>query len=387
MSPGRTALVAVAAQAAIGLGTLAARPRSSIDDTYIYHHYATLVLSGRVPYRDFAVEYPPLALPVIVAPALVARDLQSYRIVFGFEMISCQVATALLVAAWAGPGGRSARALAWFTLFAALQERLILARFDAWPALLAFAAALAWSSGRGGMGGFLAALGTLAKVFPALVAGFAPFASPGGSRRRGAVAFVATMAVGVGLWRVVAGWPGVAATLDYHIGRGIEYGSVLSCAQMLAAKLAGASIVVGRDHVSFSTTTPWTPALVRLALPLQAGLLLVVWGTFVARGSRELPRYCAAALFAFILGGKVFSPQYLIWPIPFLAALDGPAAPRARLLFAAGLVATTLAPSLMHVLGRTNLYVILAYNAKNLVFLSLLAWLTFGPPGKVLSAE
>jgi hypothetical protein len=379
LRPGRAALVALAAQAAVGLATLATRPQSPIDDTYIYHYYASLALSGRVPYRDFAVEYPPLALPAIVAPALVARDLQTYRLVFGFEMILCQAATAWLAASWAGRRGRSMRALAWFTLFAALQERLIIARFDAWPTLLAFAAALAWASGRDGAGGTLAALGTLAKVFPALVAGFAPLARPGPARWRGAVAFAMPTALGVGLWLAVGGRSGVAATLDYHIGRGLEYGSVLSCGQMLAAKLAGAGIVVGRDHNSISTTTPWTPALVRLALPLQAGLLLVAWVMFVRRGSRETLRYTAAALFAFILGGKVFSTQYLIWPAPFLAALDGPAAPRARLLFAAGLGATLLAPALMHVLGRTNLYVILAYNAKNLVFLSLLAWLIFGP--------
>lgn len=376
MSPRRALLAAVAAQAVIGLVTLAARPRTAVDDTSVYHYYAIATLEGRVPYRDFPVEYPPLALPALVAPALVARDLAGYRFVFAAGMVACQAATACLIAAHLGPRGRSARGLAWFTLFCVLQERMIITRFDAWPTLLGFAAALAWASGRGAVGGSLAAAGALAKVFPALVVGFAPTA-----RRRGWAAFALVTAAGVAAWLAIGGRHGVAAAVDYHLGRGLEYGSVLSCAQMLAAKLVGASIVVGRDHNSFSTTTPWTPLLVRLATPLQAGLLLAVWGTFLARGSREPLRYAAAALLAFTLGGKVFSTQYLIWPAPLLAVLGGPAAARARLLFAAGLLAASGAPALLAALGRTDLYVILAYNAKNLIFLCLLAWLTFGPVG------
>ncbi len=41
-------------------------------DTPIYEHYGDASLHGRVPYRDFAVEYPPGALPVFLLPSAVA---------------------------------------------------------------------------------------------------------------------------------------------------------------------------------------------------------------------------------------------------------------------------------------------------------------------------
>ena len=46
--------------------------RDPLRDTPLYEHYGDLMLRGRVPYRDFGVEYPPAALPVFVLPALVA---------------------------------------------------------------------------------------------------------------------------------------------------------------------------------------------------------------------------------------------------------------------------------------------------------------------------
>ena len=43
---------------------------SLIRDTVEYHRYGTAMLNGHVPYRDFAVEYPPGALPAFGLPAI-----------------------------------------------------------------------------------------------------------------------------------------------------------------------------------------------------------------------------------------------------------------------------------------------------------------------------
>src|SRR5205085_2892420 len=42
--------------------------RSRIPDTPIYERYGDLMRDGRLPYRDFGVEYPPGALPAFVLP-------------------------------------------------------------------------------------------------------------------------------------------------------------------------------------------------------------------------------------------------------------------------------------------------------------------------------
>jgi hypothetical protein len=134
-----------------------------------------------------------------------------------------------------------------------------------------------------------------------------------------------------------------------------------------------------RDHAAWSSITEWTPQLAPLAFPLQAAAILTVCCVFVRRGMEEGVRFAGSVILAFIVTGKVFSPQYLIWLIPFIAVLEGPVARRGCWLFAAGCVATLLAPGSTGYFPRTSIWVILAYNLKNVLFLALLILLTFGP--------
>jgi hypothetical protein len=382
----RPVLVAVAVQLALTAATTAAKLRASRDDTDIYHRYATMILEGKVPYRDFRVEYPPLALPLFVASGLVSRDLTGFKIAFALEMLAFNAATVWLVADWlrrAGASGRVRGRLAWYTAFYVLLSRLVVSRYDAAPMLVGFAASTWWSSGWRRPGGIAAGLGTLMKVYPAVLAVVAvphDLARRGPSRGSGLIALVATLIAGSAGWLAIGGVQGVSESLGYQLGRGFEYGSFYSGLQMLAAKVVGAGIDVVRDHAAWSSVTPWTPRLLPLALPVQAVTLLAVGCVFVRRGTNEGVRYSGAAVLAFIVTGKVFSPQYLLWLLPFIAVADGPIARRASWLFAAGCAATLVAPSLATWFPRTSVPIILAYNLKNLLFLALLAILLIGRP-------
>src|SRR5262249_15571869 len=171
--------------------------------------------------------------------------------------------------------------------------------------------------------------------------------------------------LGAAAWLAVGGFTGVSESLGYQLGRGFEYGSLFSGAQILAAKLIGAEIVIARDHAAWSSITPWSPQLSRLVFPIQLLAILTVWVVFGRRGMAEGVRYSGAAILAFIVTSKVFSPQYLIWLIPFIAVLEGPIARRGCWLFAAGCAATLVAPATTNVFPRTGAWVILAYNIKN----------------------
>ena len=45
----------------------------------------------------------------------------------------------------------------------------------------------------------------------------------------------------------------------------------------------------------------------------------MVCAAFYRRGMKDGVRYSGAAILAFIITGKVFSPQYLIWLVPLVA--------------------------------------------------------------------
>jgi hypothetical protein len=92
-------------------------------------------------------------------------------------------------------------------------------------------------------------------------------------------------------------------------------------------------------------------------------------------------RYSAAAVLAFIITGKVLSPQYLVWLFPFLAVLDGPSGRLARRLFLLGCVTTAMlypGPGFVMALDH-RAGAILLLNLRNILLVWLLAWLLFGP--------
>ena len=385
-------MVAVALQSAAALvlnfNQLRAWPPaapSRFGDTDIYRLYAGMTLGGRRPYRDFRVEYPPLAVPLFLLPGFVAPGRAGFRFAFAAEMLLFHAATVALVARRVDRGegpGRLVSRLAWYSVAFLMLSRLMVSRYDAAPAFLGFASAVWWAEGRTRDGGIAAALGTLMKIYPIVVALVASVGcGKGADRGRGTGIFGVALVLGGSSWLAFGGIAGVGESLRYHGERGLEYGSLFSGLQMLAAKVAGASIVVSRDHASFSTITPWSPMLVALAFPFQAAAVAMVVGIFLKRGGLEIVRFAGAAVLAFAATGKVFSPQYLIWVSPFVAILDGPIAARARRLFALACLLTLLAPALFNVLPRTSLGVILAFNLKNAAVLALLGLLTFGPDG------
>ena len=66
--------------------------RDQIVDTPVYEKYGDWMAGGRLPYRDFRPEDPPLALPVFLVPSLVAgreAPLDEYSRVFEGLMALC----------------------------------------------------------------------------------------------------------------------------------------------------------------------------------------------------------------------------------------------------------------------------------------------------------
>ena len=135
-------------------------------DIAIYRRAGEAILAGKVPYRDFPIEYPPGSLPVFVPPALFSSSREGYASLFASEMALALLAALLLTACAARSLGRPWPLFpaAVFAAGAILLYPVSVTRYDAVVALtLAATIALATSPtfGRCGVlrcgGGFLVA--------------------------------------------------------------------------------------------------------------------------------------------------------------------------------------------------------------------------------------
>ena len=397
-----------------------------------YYENASKVMAGQVPYRDFLFEYPVLSFPLFLIPRLLVSDLDSYKVAFVVEMLLFDAAAIVLVARHVSASegiGRVPGRLGWYTLFCASLSPLVIGRFELAPMILAFAAARWWFSGRNVRGGVTAGLGTLMKVFPGAVAALALVwevsqlgrspSPPGGeggrrpgegadnqelaspdpsdlptaglsprvlsatpklTRARGTAAFLATLAVGLAIWFALGGRR-VWESLGYHAGRGLEVESLYGGALFLWGTIAGTDVPWVFNYKAFHVAPEWGARLAPLAFPVQAAALLLVMARFWRSGMSEGMRYSAAAVVAFIVTGKVLSPQYFIWLFPFLAVLEGPTGRLARQIFLLGCLTTALlypGPGFVMVLDH-RAGAILLLNLRNILLVWLLAWLVFGP--------
>jgi len=388
-------LIAVAVHALIFAGTAALLSRFGAVDVgavawshRYYYDYASQALGGKIPYRDFAFEYPVLSYPLFLIPRLLVSDFESYRYAFMAEMFLFDVAAIVLVARHGGASeaiATIARRLGWYTLYCFLLAPLAIGRFELAPMVLAFAAARWWFSGRAILGGVTAGLGTLMKIFPGAVAAPAvvwEVARFHTTRGRGMLAFLAALGAGLSFWLWLGG-SRVIESLGYHAERGLEIGSLFGGAVMLAGTMTGTEVLLVFDHNAYHVTPEWGAKLASFAFPLQALALPLIMWRFRRSGMTGSLRYSAAAVLAFIIAGKVLSPQFLIWLFPFLAVLGGPTGRLARQIFLLGCLTTALiypGPGFLMILDH-QAGGILLLNLRNVLLVWLLTVLLYGPAG------
>jgi hypothetical protein len=317
--------------------------RNDIVDTPVYGRYGEAVTRGEVPYRDFAVEYPPAALPTFVLPAIGNGDSEQYRRRFEGLMAGLGVACVLLVAAVASG--------IWAPLFVAITPLLLgsvfLSRFDLWPAALTVAALALLSSGRSRLGLGTLGLATAAKLYPLVLL---PIAVTHVWRLRGrreallsAAGFFGVLAAIVVPFAVIAPG-GVWDTFWNQASRPLQIESLGAGVLLAAHQLFGLDLTMEASHGSQNLTGGAADALSIGSTLLQAAALLAIW-IWYARGratNERLLAASAAAVCAFVAFGKVLSPQFLIWLVPLVPLVWGRRGLAASGVLAAALVLTQL---------------------------------------------
>jgi uncharacterized membrane protein len=290
------------------------------------------------------MEYPPGALAVFLPPS--AFGSSHYNAAFKCLIALCGVATLLLLASVLVRLGVSVTRLWAAVLLFALSPLALgpisLNTYDAWPALLTLAALALLLAERD-----VAAFGLLgaafaAKVYPVVLL---PPAVIFVWRARGRElalqalgAFVAVAALFVVPFLALAPH-GLAESFRAQAARSLQVeslgGSLLAVADRLG--LYSATIVHRTGHaISYDLVGSLPETLAVLSSVAQAlAVLAAAWLYLRGRNDpRRLAVAFAAAIAGFLACTRFFSPQYLVWLVPFVLLLE----PAAWVLAAAALV-------------------------------------------------
>jgi uncharacterized membrane protein len=295
------------------------------------------------PYRDFSVEYPPGFLPIALAPALVFGDLDGYALAFSVLM-----ALALTLALWmctraARKLDLSSDRLVMLSAISAFALGVIcVRRYDAVVSVAA--TGLVWGvvGRRPVVAGLAVGVGVAAKGVPLLLAPFAIVTYARARRWREAViaSAVATFVVALAVLPFAAS--PLFDIIRYHGERPLQIESTWGALLSLAKPVLAVTPVQTFGSLNVVSDFDGPLRLVASVTPWLAWLALLVHALRARLGDRELLRVVVAALVAYMVLGKVFSPQYVTWLLP-LGALASLAAGRTeRILFVCALALTQI---------------------------------------------
>jgi Glycosyltransferase family 87 len=341
---------------------------------------AQAIKDGDLPYRDQDIEYPPLSVPILIAPVYLDDSTQGFVDGFMWEMIAFDLAIIVLIAlALPGDARRVLPAIGIYTVGVVVLSGavldpslidtgpLILARFDLVPALFVLAAVLVRDRSRSATWSALLSIGATIKAFPLLL--YPALARGERNPRRVIVAGAIPLLLCAVAVLVMGDEFGSA--IVYHTERPVQVEALAASSFEVAHVLgvSGISTVVGHGGFELSASGTEIARWISVVIGAAIYILLVAAGWRSRASNLELVTALLAVLVVF---SPVLSPQFLLWLLPLSACAYGLRAENALLLGA--FVFTQLAlQNYQHVydLGDRFVWPTAARNLTLLIYLVL----------------
>lgn len=312
-------------------------------DVVEYHTYAQAFWLTHPPLHQLPLEYPPLA--IIPFSLTLLPPLSDIQTIFSLWM------AAVVVIGYAGflRFSTRRRGLVYLLYLLLGSDAVLTARFDIVPALVTLAALWATERKRFTLAYLLLAVGILLKLYPAFLLPIVMVAHWQAIRatqpaamhwRSGVRALVASIRHDPAIRAVLAGAAlccGVVALafaaaiavagsaalsgFTYASDRPLQIESTPATILWLGT-LVGIPAHPEFSFVSLNMVGPLDVFLKPLsALALIVGCLVVYWRQM--RGRLTVGQAMLACLCAVMVTNKIFSPQYVIWVLPIVAAVEG----------------------------------------------------------------
>lgn len=281
-------------------------------DPWVYMERYEDIRSGLMPYTEMEFEHFPLALVPIVLAGLVA-DFTSipYWNTFVGVMMLVTFATTFAVKLIGDELGDQT-VVGRFLLFTTPLLPLVLFRVDLLPVMCVGFAVWGWIASREGIGRSAAMAGILAKGWPVV---FVVTEWWRGKRGKAVLLFTFTVAMVVALVLLPGFQSGRAFT-------GIHLETIVGSVILFIRGLSGANLgILSEAGALYIATEPWL-----VAANIALGGAFALWALRGLRAPfswRRANVMAAALTMALMLASPLFSPQFLIWPVVFLAVAAG----------------------------------------------------------------
>lgn len=363
------------------------------DSVEIYYQYSTRWLNGDIPYGDFAMEYPPLALLAFSLPHLLAAGqdltLQEYTRFFLLENILISLVLALIMLrvaqAWKPGPRQKVKSMALLTVALVIGAPILAWRFDLFPALLTLLGLYLLIANKPTAAGFSLGVAVGVKLYPLVilpVMGIYWLAKRDWASLRRFIFGGALSLIAIAPFYFLSP-ESFFSFLSYHQQRGLEVESLSSGLILLGKTMGFGSAQIVHNYSAFHLASPYAEIALRwlpyITLASFAILLASCYAHFKKVSAPQGPipidsllAYTVIALLAFIATNKVFSPQYLIWVLPFLPLLRLRYASLLLVIFS---LTTMLFPAGFESLLEMQSHGVLLLNLRNGLLVALILWM------------
>lgn len=332
------------------------------DDAERYHQIAQ---AHGVPYRDSAVEFPPVALGFIeVVNGPTVGDTMG-RLGWASLLLDL-VAAGALAYGWGKRGilAYLALGLPFFYLpFVYFRVDLLSVALAAWGCALV-------KRRHDTGGGALLAVAVFAKLWPLALLPLLVV-----ERKWKALA----TAIGIGTigaigWFAVAGTNGFEQVLTFRHAKGWQVESVTGG---IIRAFTGEQPHLESGASRFGEAPFWATSLLAVAM---VAVVAFIWIGVARRPRRESITYAAApiaAVCAFMIFSPLLSPQYLIWLLPFAAVAMATGERILAFLVLLSFAATMMLTQAYQALADNELVGHLALNGRNALLVGIAVYATF----------
>ncbi|MCE7060247.1 hypothetical protein [Dyadobacter sp. CY343] len=370
---------------ALEMHYLYARHGSHFTDLTLYYGAASKILDGQVPYRDFQIEYPILALIPVIIPEFLNRiftgTLNGYIFWFAAQNITLGLAAGYLVAEIEK---NNHKIIAYRYLGVLLLSLpIFLFRFDPFPSFLT-ALTLYYLAGNPFISASAMMISIATKLYALVMIPVLGLYYLFNRQFKKLFIHAAGFTFILLLIVITFFWIGNNAIDDFlsnHLLRGIHLESVAGGILLLFQKAGILDIQIIHNYGAFHLESAWSDyalQIVKFLTPVAfiAMLCFIIW-VFLRETKRSghvkiktLIQALLLQTLLFILLNKVFSPQYLVSLLPLIPFCNK----KSYLLFAFALMLTVIIfPGQYYGLIEMKLLMIVILNFRNFLLVWLLA--------------